>query len=68
MSNLRIPVDKKIDPSKLDAWIQLNTIQSAIHSPGPAFVYIKDIAAATSGRDIDPVELQLAQRLLVSRT
>lgn len=58
MSHFRIPADKQIDPSKLDAWIQMNTIQRAIHSPGPAFVYIKDIEAAASGTEIDPVELQ----------
>jgi hypothetical protein len=58
MSPFRIPADKKIDPSKLDAWIQMNTIQRAVHSPGPAFVYIKDIESATSGPVIDPVCLQ----------
>ncbi|ACL41935.1 hypothetical protein Achl_3984 (plasmid) [Pseudarthrobacter chlorophenolicus A6] len=58
MSPFKIPSDKKIDPSKLDAWIQMNTIQRAVHSPGPAFVYIKDIEAEISGPEIDPVRLQ----------
>lgn len=47
----------KIDPSKLDAWIQMNTVSTAVHS-GPWFVYIKDIEAASSGPEIDPVALQ----------
>jgi hypothetical protein len=58
MNSFRIPSDKQIDPSKLDAWIQMNTIQRAVHSPGPAFVYIKDIEAETSAREIDPARLQ----------
>lgn len=58
MSPFKIPADKQIDPSKLDAWIQMNTIQRAVHSPGPAFVYTKDILAETSGPVIDPVRLQ----------
>lgn len=58
MSPFKIPADKQIDPSKLDSWIQMNTIQRAVHSPGPAFVYVKDIEAETSGPKIDPVRLQ----------
>lgn len=58
MSTFRIPADKQIDPSKLGAWIQMNTLQRAVHSPGPAFVYIKDIASEVSGPEIDPVRLQ----------
>lgn len=58
MSPFVIPADKQIDPSKLDAWIQMNTIQRAVHSPGPAFVYIKDLEAETAGPSIDPVRLQ----------
>jgi hypothetical protein len=60
MSHFRIPADKKIDPSKLDAWIQMITAQRAVHSPGPAFLYIEDIRAATSGTVIDPVALLAA--------
>ncbi|WP_229992230.1 hypothetical protein [Arthrobacter sp. Bi26] len=55
---IRIPSDKQIDPSKLDTWIQMNTVRRAVHSPGPAFVYIKDIEAGTAGSVIDPVRLQ----------
>lgn len=58
MNPFRIPTDKQIDPSKLDAWIQMNTIHKAVHSPGPAFVYIKDLETETSGPVIDPVRLQ----------
>jgi len=58
MSPFRIPSDKQIDPSKLDAWIQMNTVHRAVHSPGPAFVYLKDIEAETSGTEIDPERLQ----------
>lgn len=58
MSPFKIPSDKQIDPAKLDAWIQMNTVHRAVHSPGPAFVYIKDIEAETAGTVIDPVRLQ----------
>lgn len=58
MSPFKIPADKQIDPSKVDAWIQMNTIHRAVHSPGPAFVYIKDIEAETAEPTIDPVRLQ----------
>ncbi|GAA4034463.1 hypothetical protein GCM10023063_18140 [Arthrobacter methylotrophus] len=58
MHQSKIPADKQIDAAKLDAWIQMNTLRSAVHSPGPAFVYIKDLEAATSGTEIDPVEIQ----------
>lgn len=58
MSPFKIPSDKQIDPSKLDAWIQMNTIQKAVHSPSPAFVYIKDLEAEISGHEVDPVRLQ----------
>jgi len=58
MSPFRIPSDKQVDPSKLDAWIQMNTVHRPIHSPGPAFVYIRDIDAEISGPAIDPVRLQ----------
>lgn len=54
----RIPSDKQIDPSKLDAWIQMNTLRRPVHSPGPAFLYIKDIAAEVAGPGVDPVRLQ----------
>lgn len=58
MSKFRIPADKQIDPSKLGAWIQMNTLQRAVHSPGPAFVYLEDIKAETAEPVIDPVQLQ----------
>lgn len=56
----RIPADKKIDPSKLDAWIQMNTVHMPVHKDGPAFIYIKDIAAEISSPETDPVRLQAA--------
>ena len=58
MGTFRSPADKQIDPSKLKAGIQMNALQRAVHSPGPAFLYIKDIEPETAGSVVDPVRLQ----------
>lgn len=58
MSPFEIPADKKIDPVKLDAWIHMNTVSSPVHSPGPAFIYARDLKVPEAAGEIDPARLQ----------
>lgn len=54
MSHPRIPDDKQVDPFKLDAWIQMNTVNRR-PEPDAAYLYVRDLA----GDDLaDPVKLQ----------
>jgi hypothetical protein len=36
----------------------MERVRRAVHSPGPAFVYVRYIEAETSGPEIDPERLQ----------
>ncbi|QOD05791.1 hypothetical protein [Pseudarthrobacter sp. BIM B-2242] len=58
MSSFRIPADKKIDPSKLDAWIHMNSVINANPSPGLPFIYVQDLDEGLPPGPVDPVALQ----------
>jgi hypothetical protein len=49
-----IPPGKKIDPLKLNDWIQMNTVTGENPSPGAAFIYVDDLMMGFAGDRLEP--------------
>lgn len=54
MNSSSIPADKTIDPVKLQAWIDMNTVRDQNPSPGAAFIYIDDLMQGFIGTRLEP--------------
>ncbi|MPY12258.1 hypothetical protein [Arthrobacter bussei] len=54
MNGSNIPADKTIDPVKLQAWIEMNTVTGRNPSPGAAFIYIDDLMQGFVGSRLEP--------------
>lgn len=53
MNRQSIPADKNIDPSKLQAWIEMNTVRAGNPSPGAPFIYLDDLMQGFIGTRVE---------------
>jgi len=46
--------DRRVDPDKLDAWIEMNTVVGQAPTPGVAFIYVDDLRMGLDGGFVRP--------------